>query len=450
LTEPLIITQVPRADHQLDLTIQLGPERTEQALQTAIKQVGRQANIPGFRRGKAPNAAILRAFGRERLLRQVIEKVGQQAYEEAIANEQIEPYGKIEMVDITLDPPTFKMVVPLVPIVDLGDYRSLRLEAPSVNVTEADVETLLDQARTERVTWQEVARPAAIGDIAVMDIRGAVGETTMMDNHDWGLLLKDEEGGWLPGFDAVFVGMAAGDEKTFTLRYPETSLSRFKGQEVTFQATIKQVKAKVKPELNDEFARLLGDYQDLADLRAKLLAWLTVQRIAKADAELDNAAFQALLEQATVAYPPGLLEEMIDEIVEDARREAAKVNQNLEDNLRLQGMKLEDYRARVKPQAEQRLRNRLVLGWLARAEQIEVAPEEITQMSEALAQAAGNEEQAAEARKAFDSEKGRRAIENDLLIAKTRARLRAIVTGQAPELSAPATAPSSAPAMETQ
>jgi trigger factor len=234
------------------------------------------------------------------------------------------------------------------------------------------------------------------------------------------------------------------------LRYPETSLSRFKGQEVTFQATIKQVKAKVKPELNDEFARLLGDYQDLADLRAKLLAWLTVQRIAKADAELDNAAFQALLEQATVAYPPGLLEEMIDEIVEDARREAAKVNQNLEDNLRLQGMKLEDYRARVKPQAEQRLRNRLVLGWLARAEQIEVAPEEITQMSEALAQAAGNEEQAAEARKAFDSEKGRRAIENDLLIAKTRARLRAIVTGQAPELSAPATAPSSAPAMETQ
>lgn len=433
MTEPLIITKSLRDDHQLDLTIQLGPERTEQVLQRAIRQVGRQADIPGFRRGKAPDSVILRAFGRERLLRQVIEEVGQQAYEEAITSEQIEPFGQAELLDMTLDPPTFKMVVPLPPSVDLGDYRSLRLEAPQVNVTEADVEELVEQARTERATWQEVARPAAFGDMVVMDIRGTVGETTIMDNHDWELLLKEEEGGWLPGFDAAFVGLAAGDEKSFTLRYPETSLSRFKGQEATFQAMIKQVKGKVKPELDDEFARSLGEYQDLADLRAKLLTRLTAQRTAEAEEELDHQAFQALLDQAQVSYPPVLLEEVIDEFEQDARAEVAKINQKLEDYLRLKGMSLEDYRARVRPQAEQRLKGRLVLGSLARAEGIEVSADEITQAIETLAQAAENEEQAAEVRKTFTTEGGRRAIENDLLVTKTRARLRAIVTGQTEE-----------------
>ena len=113
-----------------------------------------------------------------------------------------------------------------------------------------------------------------MGDSVLVDIKGTVGEETIMDNHDWQLTLRGE-GGWLPGFDEAFVGLSAGDEKSFDLTYPEDSQSKFKGQVATFEVKIKEVKAKILPEIDDEFVKGLGDYADVADYRAKKLAELT-------------------------------------------------------------------------------------------------------------------------------------------------------------------------------
>ena len=161
MTEELIVTQSQRDDHQLDLTIQLGPERAEQALLQGAKLVSRKAKIPGFRPGKAPFATVLRMFGKEALLNEVLDDLGQEVYREVLDSKKLDPYGQAALNDITTDPITFKLVVPLRPTVALGDYATLRVEKPDAHVDESDVNIALENARMGRTTLQPVARPAA-------------------------------------------------------------------------------------------------------------------------------------------------------------------------------------------------------------------------------------------------------------------------------------------------
>jgi len=464
LTEALTITTTPRTDHQLDVTIQLGPERTEAALHRAARLVAHKTKISGFRPGKAPDTTVIRLFGRDKVLREIMNDLGQEVYKEVLEGESFEPYAQAQLEDVQFDPITFKLVVPLLPTVDLGDYRSIRLDAPEVNVSEADVAAALAGVRDKRVTWQTVERPAEIGDTVVMDIRGTVGEdiasaesdeeidedaesdeedladedfaededdddddfdtgvVTIMDNKDWELLLKPESG-WLPGFDEAFVGMAAGNEKTFALTYPKDSASRYRGQAATFQATIKEVRGKLRPELDDEFA--------------KTLAEMTAQRAAEAEARLNDAGVAALIEKATLSYPPVAVDEVIHEIIKNLESQLERTSYNLEDYLRLQGTTLEAYRGQVAPQAERRLQSRLVLTALTKVEGITVTDEETQAELKCVTADSKSDDEKKRLRDGLSSEQGQALIRQDLMTKKTLARLRAIVTGQAPELVQP-------------
>jgi trigger factor len=255
-----------------------------------------------------------------------------------------------------------------------------------------------------------------------------------MDNHDWELTLK-EESGWLPGFDQAFVGMAAGDEKTFSLTYPEDSTSRYKGQEGSFVATVKAVRAHVLPELNDEWARAQGEYQDLADLRAKLLERLTQQAEAEAQAKLDEDAIRALVEHAvTMEYPPMVVDETVDEMTHDLEHRLSDIGYKMDDYLKLQGTNAVEYRQRIRPQAEERAKGRLALSALAKEESIEATPEEIAARIEMMTPS--DNPQAASLRELLTSERGSNIINQDLITEKTMARLRDIVTGDQVETPA--------------
>jgi len=502
LTEALTITTTPRTDHQLDVTIQLGPERTEKALHRAARLVARKAKIPGFRPGKASDATIIRLYGRDVVLREIMDDLGQEVFREALESDVFKPYTQAHLEDVQFDPITFKLVVPLSPAVDLGDYRSTRLDVPEVNVGEADVDAALAKVRDERASWQTVERPAEIGDTVVLDIYGTVGEDTVddesgeldadideeldadysdeeyadeefddeefdeefdedefdeddfddgaitiMDNQDWELLLRAESG-WLPGFDEAFVGMAAGDEKTFTLTYPEDSASRYRGQEAIFEATVKEVRAKIGPELDDEFARSLSDYENLADLRAKTLTKITAERTAEAEARLTDAAIAALVEKATISYPPVAVDEVIQEIINDLEQQLQRIGYSVQDYLRLQGTTPEAYHDQVASQAERRLQGRLILAELARVEGIMVTDEETQAELERIMADAENDDDKQKLLDLFGSEQGRLLIRQDLAQKKTLVRLREIVTGQAPELAQPEPPAEAASSME--
>jgi len=245
---------------------------------------------------------------------------------------------------------------------------------------------------------------------------------TIMDNKDWELLLKPESG-WLPGFDEAFVGMAAGNEKTFALTYPKDSASRYRGQAATFQATIKEVRGKLRPELDDEFA--------------KTLAEMTAQRAAEAEARLNDAGVAALIEKATLSYPPVAVDEVIHEIIKNLESQLERTSYKLEDYLRLQGTTLEAYRGQVAPQAERRLQSRLVLTALTKVEGITVTDEETQAELKCVTADSKSDDEKKRLRDGLSSEQGQALIRQDLMTKKTLARLRAIVTGQAPELVQP-------------
>lgn len=433
MTEPLIITTSRRDDHQVEMEIRLGPERTQEALHRAARLISKRARIPGFRPGKAPFAAVLRAVGREALLQEVLEEVSDKVYREALEIEHIEPYGQASLQDVQTDPITLKLLVPLRPTVELGDYRSIRLEPPEVSVSEKDVDDMLAQIRHQRGAWQAVDRPAQLGDTVVVDIAGRVGDETIMDNQDWEVALMGGEGGWLPGFDEAFVGLQAGDEKTFTLRYPEDSSSRYRGQEATFQTTVKAVKAFVEPELDDDLARSLGDFADLADFRAQMLARLGQERAARAEADYGDKLVEALVEKATFQYPPVAVEDMLDEVLSEAETWVSELGYTLDDFLRLQGKSREDFRAQMRPAAERRLRARLAISRLAEEEGITVTPEENRAEIERIAAETGDEDEARRFREVMSSEPGAWIVYRDLRSRKAIARLREIATGAAPE-----------------
>jgi trigger factor len=433
LVEPLIISTSKRDDHQLDMSIQLGPERTDDALHRAAQQVSKRAKIPGFRPGKAPYATVVRMFGRDALLAQIMDEMGDEIYKEALEVEHIEPYGRADLEDLKTDPVTFKLVVPLQPEVHLGDYRSIRVAAPEVSVTDQDIDAVLERAAEQRATVQAAERAAELGDTVIVDIRGTSGEDTIMDNHDWEVALQGGDTGWLPGFDDAFVGMAAGDEKTFTLTYPEDSSSRYRGREATFQAVVKQVKAKVRPQMDDEFARSLGDYSDLAALRAETREEINRQRTADAEEEFNSKAIEALVEQATFAYPAAAVDDTIHDMLGELEARVSQIGYKLQDFLRLQGKTVEGYHEELRPAAERRLKGRLALTEFAEAEGIAVTPEENQAELDRLAGGALDEERARSIRETLSSESGQRLIDRDLRNRKALARLREIATGQVPE-----------------
>ncbi len=431
MAEPLIITKSLRDDNQLDLSIELGPERTQQALERAARVVSKKARIPGFRPGKAPIPTVLRMFGKESVLSEIVDDLGEEVFTEALEAEQIRPYAQAALQDVTFDPVTFKLVVPMPPTVELNDYRSIRVDAPVAEVPEDEVDAALEQARNAQVKFDVVERPAAIGDSVLVDIKGTVGEDTILENEDWELQLR-EGGGWLPGFDEAFVGLSAGDEKTFELAYPEDSQSRYKGQVGSFDVKVKAVKSRVLPEVTDEFVKTLGEYESVEDYRAKKLAELQEARANEARNTLTNNAVDALIAGATISYPPAAVDEVVHDMLHDMEHRLANIGYTLQDSLRLQGKTLDAYRAEMRPLAESRLKGQLALAELSRRENIAVSDEEIQAELERVVSTSGaeNDEQINEVRGVFGSEAGLAMLRNDVLTRKTVELLRAIVTGE--------------------
>lgn len=434
MSEPLTITTAPRDDHQIEITIELGPERTAKAVHRAARAVAQKARIAGFRPGKAPDATVLRTFGREKVLNEIINDLGEEVFAEALEISQLEPYGQASLTKLETDPIRFTLVIPQPPAVELGDYSKIHIILPEITIGDTQVDELIEQARTEHAAAAVVERPAEIGDTVVVDITGTVGEDTIMDNHDWELALKSESG-WLPGFDEAFVGMVAGEEKSFGLAYPEDSASRYKGQAATFQAKVSAVKSLGKPEVTDEFARSLGDFTDVADMRAKLLERMTAQRQQEAEETHTSAAISALIGSSTITYPPNVVAAETHAMLHDFERRITEAGYKLEDYLRLQGLTAESYQERIRPQAEYRIKGRLVMGELIRREGIEVSPEEAEAEVTRLLGLTSSSEDGQATREMLNSPEGHAAIRQDMLSNKAVARLREIVTtSPAPEL----------------
>ena len=314
------------ADCTLTLTVEVEDERIQPALRASARKLSKRYPMPGFRPGKAPYEVVLRQVGEGALYEAALETLGQKVYEEALDQEKIEAFAPGSLDDVQLKPMVLKFTIPLKPEAELGDYRGLRVDYTPPGVSDEALTEALEHLREHQAILEPVDRPAALEDVAVLDVNGFLntGENPsdfLLADKDVALML-DEKADWpAPGFAPQIIGMKAGDQKKFDLTFPDDYANEsLRGQLAHFEVSCKEMKSRTLPEWSDDLAKEIGAYESLDDLRAKVRAELVGQAERETGRDYHQQVVDQLVEQATVKYPPLLLESELDDMLEGLDR----------------------------------------------------------------------------------------------------------------------------------
>lgn len=401
---------------QVVLNIEAEPEEVELALEESYRHLAKSTDIPGFRRGKAPRAMLERYLGREVLLEEATEHLVPQLLGRALEEQGIDAIAEPEIEITQNDPLIFKSTISVRPTVELGDYRQVRIDPEPVEVTDEEVDKAMEQIRYQQAPWQPAERPVQFDDLVTIDVEGSVDDKPALDRKELQYQMLKESPFPVPGFWEQLEGLEKGQEKEFTLSFPDDyELNQFAGKECQFKVLVSEIKEKSLPELDDEFAKSLGQgFETLESLRQRVASNLKAMAEENERRRLEEKAIEALVEQSKVDFPPVLVEHEIDRLIKE--REAS-----LEGRIQDRGKSVEELKEALRPLAVNRIKHALILGKVAEEEKIEVAEAEVEEEIETMAQGAG--ERGEELRKAFSSAAARQSIEEVLLTRKTLKRL---------------------------
>src|SRR4030042_993090 len=264
------ITNDKTENSQMFLTIEMEPEEVEESMQVAFKRLNKKTRIPGFRKGKAPRGIFELSLGKEYLMEEALNDLIPTAYARAVEEQSIKAIAQPQIEIEQMEPLIMKATVPLKPMVELGDYRSLKVEKETREISEEKVDEVIEQLRHQHATWEPVeGRAVEFNDLLVMDIVGTMGEKNVMEQK--GAQYQVVAGQTFPvlGFTEQLIGMKPGDEKEFEMEYPEDyGDEELAGNKVNFKINAIEIKKEVLPEISDEFARTIGtEFETIAALR---------------------------------------------------------------------------------------------------------------------------------------------------------------------------------------
>ena len=431
------LERLPESRVQLD--IEVDDERLEKSLESAYKRLSQKARIPGFRPGKAPRHMIERAYGREGLIREALDRLVPDVYNEMIEQEDVPAIAQPELEILELEPVRFKATVAVRPTIDLGDYRSIRVERQPVEVTDEQVEETVMTLRRRFAERATVERPAAYGDVLTVDVEGLIkgqpaeGDTEetldepFVQDTDAEFQLKEGQDLLVPGLAEAFLGMSAGDVRTVDITIPEDfRVERFQGKPASFTLTVKVVEEEKLPEEDDELAAKVNadDFTSFTEVRARIREDIEKALVEQEDTRVRNEAIDRLLEIATLDFPRVMVEREIDHMVSDAM---GNDRQQYAAYLSRIGRTEEEFRETWREAAELRVRRALILGELGEKEGIDPTDADIEAELDRIAAPMG--EEASRFRELFMTPDGIATIRRNLLSQQTLERLSEIVAG---------------------
>jgi trigger factor len=386
----LKIEQTPRDDHQVQIVAEFGSEELEPFKGKAMHRIAQQAKIPGFRPGKAPASIIRRMYGDDTIEKEAVELMIDDVYPKIIDEAKIKPSGPGSLQEIvSSNPPKFSFIIPLEPDVQLGDYRSIRQEYSLESVPEEKMTETLRQYQMLFSTTEPVERPAANGDVIYVNLSGtlvkpAEGEDAeLIKETPYQYYLGDSslnEGDFpYKGFEDELVGLSANDEKTISYTYPKDFASEtLKGKKIEFHVKVESVKELKLPELNDEFAHNVGQFESLDALKQSIRMRLEANAKHEYEDDYFGKIIEKLVGMATIKYPPQMLEEEQESVVRSIEQDLAEQKLDLEAYLKLRKIDHEKFiQDEVVPAAKKRLEQSLILEAIAREENIKLEEKEI-------------------------------------------------------------------------
>ena len=421
------ICQEPIADRQTVLTIEVDEEQMDHALRQAARQLSQRVKIRGFRPGKAPYAVVARAVGEERCRDQALRLLGPRLYKEALAESGIEPYALPPLEVTQRQPPIFQATIPLLPLVEPGDYHAIRVAPQEATVTDEEVDAVLAEIQQDNAQLVPVERAVATDDLLILSLRVRHGDQTLLEREKIVFDMAEGSKDLPPEFGEALLGMERGQEREVTLPYPVGHPDeRLAGQVATIHVALHEVKERHLPEVDDELAQTVGDFETLDELRERARANLQTRRDLEARERLAEEVLAAVMAQARVEFPPLMVERELDKMIADHADRLRRRGLTLEKALRMEGKREQDLRDDLRAQARERVSQALVLGKVVELEGIELEPSEVEEEAEAIAQGFGR--RAKQAREALASEEPRRFLASRLLAQNALRRLVEIAT----------------------
>ncbi len=402
------------------LTITVEADVFEKAMNGAYQKNKGRINVQGFRKGKAPRAVIEKMYGPEIFYDDAANICIPEAYEKAYdeCEEEIVSQPDIEVVSMGKgEPLVFTATVALRPPVTLGKYKGVEVETADVTVSDEEVDAAIVREQEKNARTIEVTdRPVKSGDQTVIDFEGFVDGVAFDGGKGTDYPLTIGSGAFIPGFEDALIGAEIGKETdvnvTFPEEYQEKSLA---GKPAVFKCTVKSIKEKELPELNDEFASEVSEFDTLAEYKESVKADLEVKKLSDAKAAKQDAVIDKIIEDSKMDIPDAMLQtEQKNMINEFAQRMQAQ-GLTLQQYMQFSGMDNEKFMEQVKPQALSRIQSRLVLEEIAKAENITVTEEDYEAELKTMAEA-----YALELDKVKDmvGDEGRKQIEKDILVKK--------------------------------
>jgi trigger factor len=429
----LKVTTETFGPRELELTVEPDPKRIEQAMRKAARDITHFQPVPGFRPGRAPYELVLRRIGEDIILNEALQAIGRDLYDEAIREAGVEPFERTQLGVESEKPLILKLRVPLKPVVILGDYKALTIEPEAEpSISDEQIDEQIETLRRRHAEYEPVERPIEMGDQITASIIGTTNETeSVIDQEDATLDVSED---MVPaGFSEALVGMAPGEAREFSLTYPEdfdnTDLA---SKTVRFEVEIKTVRQVNLPEVNDDLAKMVGDFETMDELRERIASNLLEQaRQESRNRERENA-LNALIEVAKVEYPEAALKREVDSAINQQRMRLQQMGFEWGAYLRMIGKRESEIREELTPTAERNLVQRLVLAEYAQAEGIEATEEELAAEMAEIEQdvQATYGDRAEEAMQGFRSEAARNSIREQILIRKAMEHLTAALTGR--------------------
>mgnify|MGYP002615907651 FL=1 len=406
--------------NMVKLTIEVPAEELEKAIDAAYKKQKNQISIPGFRKGKVPRAMVEKMYGVEVFYEDAANTLMQQNYPSAVEESGVDIVSRpsIDVVQIEKGKPfIYTAEVAVRPEVTLGKYMGVTVTKIDTSVSDDEVAEALEQQRNNNARTISVTdRPVAVGDTAVIDFEGFVDGVAFEGGKGENHPLEIGSHSFIDTFEDQLVGKNAGDEVEVNVTFPEKyQAADLAGKPAMFKVKIHEVKCKELPELNDEFAQDVSEFDTLEEYKADVKKHLEVEKENEAKKTKEDEAIQKIIDKSTMEIPEAMIETQCENMVNEFAQRLAQSGLSMEQYMQFSGLTLDKLKEQVRPEAETRIKSSLVLEQIAKDEKIEITDEELDAEIEKMAAQYGME---ADKLKEYIGDNEKESMKRDLAVTK--------------------------------
>ena len=383
------VKSVEKENGKAKVVVEIDKPEFEQALNKAYAKCRKDIMLPGFRKGKAPRKMVESMYGATVFYEDAVNEIFPEIYTTAIVDQQLKAVGSPSVSN--MDTPDEGGVVltietELYPEVTLGQYKGIEVPKREVKVEESEVDAEVNRMAERNARIETVDRAAQMGDTVVIDFEGFEGGKPFQGGkaEDYSLTLGS--GSFIPGFEEALVGAVAGEERDVNVTFPEYYAKELAGKPAVFKCKVHEVKESIKPELDDEFAKDVSEFDTLDALKNDIRARFTKSREEQNERAFESSAVQLAAANMTCNVPACMIDEQVDHQIEQFAYQLQSQGMKMEDYTKMIGGDLSSLRQSMRPMAEQTVRSDILLSEIARAENLEVTDEEVEEELKKLAE----------------------------------------------------------------